>query len=1396
MLLAKGLESTTLTGRWQAIDGGNLKMKFRFLVSIALLTFLLLPFVAADPIQISGKVLLPGGTALPEAEVSLLPLLDPLTAAIRTFSGASPEPAAWTLTDDDGRFKLMAPGSGLWRVRISAPGFVPLESRLTPLLETHELPDAELVDDTGIVVRVTNQDGQPVNGAMVRSDTERGRYRFSQQTWQNPMRHGVTGEDGSVRLSRAERESISIQIYAAGYGFQQRRNIRGTVASFDLAPAVPQTIEVRDSHGTLMAGVAVHIGRHAMPAGMTGANGRLTLRPAISGATDLTCAASDGRRLDTTISAVSPTDETPHTYTLPDQSVLNGRMIDKITLEAISGGLVWDAEDPMTAVTTDNAGGFTLSGPSRKRLQITSGAQGYLSGRVIEYQLMDDGRAGPVLVLAPAAAIEGSVLDQDGKPISGAEVTLDVRQAPGSFMRIEIGGGGDRPRVLTNSRGKFRLSPVDPENNYTLGVSSEGFAPGDQKIDDLEPYRTKTGVRIELNQGRSVTGIVVDSDGNPLTECFISMQAAATESGGPMALSMGNDSQQGAFETASDAEGLFEIAGLPVGKFDLTAKRSGFASHSLPAIDVTAEEKPIDLGEITLQAGERLQGVVLDRSGQPVEGVEVRVKEPGPMMMMMGGGGGEESEPDGLTDIGGWYQLVDLSPDTGYNISFSRKGYIQGNLSGVQAPSGEPLEITLDPSSKIIGHVLDPDGEPLANAQVSLERTRKVQMGGMAMVMMMMESAQTDRAGRFIFEDQEPGKINLSAVATGYQKADLTDLEIPQGEDLEDVLLPLPVGAVLDGRVLTPDGKPAIGASVMKVEEGAQEMIHDMGGNSTDGNGNFRLVGLAPGTYSIQARHEAYPRTVKEITLKEGHNKIELMFTGGQEVSGRIIDTGGEPISNASIQLASAGHFGGGPSAQSDHDGRFEIAGVQDGDYNLLVSAEDHAPSKARQINVAGQPVSGVEISLETGTAIFGRISGIQPEKFARVNVNVEGSRLNGFSDAKVNHTGDYRLEHLRPGTYNVTARLSNSGLQAREQITVEAGQPEVRLDLQFGGGVTLSGQAVQGDTPVAGAMLYAENLDTEHSGWSSTDHKGNFSIEGLDPGSYKLSLQDMQTGLAYRETVELATSREILLEVPTASVVGRVVDSADNRPLAGVTVKLESIDPDSSKMFPDHVTTSDLNGRFIIDNVGDGNWTLTADKQGYGAVSESVTVQFERASETLKLALDPTDGLVLEARLPSGAIPDQLTIAVLDPAGSLLTGGNFATGENGKVRISTVPAGSWELLVSASGSAVSNLRADAPGDTLMVGLQPACRLVVNVPELADSETIAMVRLRGSDGLPFRSPGFGGMPRSEWRVRAGRTELNTLPPGNWTINVNTSDGRSWTGSATTTAGLMAEATLE
>ena len=72
------------------------------------------------------------------------------------------------------------------------------------------------------------------------------------------------------------------------------------------------------------------------------------------------------------------------------------------------------------------------------------------------------------------------------------------------------------------------------------------------------------------------------------------------------------------------------------------------------------------------------------------------------------------------------------------------------------------------------------------------------------------------------------------------------------------------------------------------------------------------------------------------------------------------------------------------------------------------------------------------------------------------------------------------------------------------------------------------------------------------HSASGRTDASGNFALEGLVAGTYWLELRQWETGLSHGESVDVAASREIVLDVPSARIVGSVVDATDRRPVAG----------------------------------------------------------------------------------------------------------------------------------------------------------------------------------------------------------------------------------------------------
>src|SRR5262249_41379778 len=152
--------------------------------------------------------------------------------------------------------------------------------------------------------------------------------------------------------------------------------------------------------------------------------------------------------------------------------------------------------------------------------------------------------------------------------------------------------------------------------------------------------------------------------------------------------------------------------------------------------------------------------------------------------------------------------------------------------------------------------------------------------------------------------------------------------------------------------------------------------------------------------------------------------------------------------------------------------------------------------------------------------------------------------------------------------------------------------------DLVFGQGLTLSGHALVGDAPLKGAQILAQGTDVNHSGWGHTDGEGAFRIEGLVPGTYTVGLRQWESGISRDETVEVTASRDVTIRIPTARVVGRIVDSMDRRPIAGASVALAlKGDTSARPAMGGYNATSDLDGKFQVPNVPDGAWTLTASR-------------------------------------------------------------------------------------------------------------------------------------------------------------------------------------------------------
>ena len=114
-------------------------------------------------------------------------------------------------------------------------------------------------------------------------------------------------------------------------------------------------------------------------------------------------------------------------------------------------------------------------------------------------------------------------------------------------------------------------------------------------------------------------------------------------------------------------------------------------------------------------------------------------------------------------------------------------------------------------------------------------------------------------------------------------------------------------GAVLTGRVLTPEGTPAAGVRVGVSGDSRYASTNDVGKTSVEGR--YRIAGLAPGAYYVNIAREtqswiAEPLTT-EIMLTEGKETAapDLRTRPGAVATGRILTPEGAPAANAGVRI-------------------------------------------------------------------------------------------------------------------------------------------------------------------------------------------------------------------------------------------------------------------------------------------------------------------------------------------------------------------------------------------------------------------------------------------------------------------------------------------------------------
>ena len=286
--------------------------------------------------------------------------------------------------------------------------------------------------------------------------------------------------------------------------------------------------------------------------------------------------------------------------------------------------------------------------------------------------------------------------------------------------------------------------------------------------------------------------------------------------------------------------------------------------------------------------------------------------------------------------------------------------------------------------------------------------------------------ASTDAHGRFELRDLPAGRYTLTASKSGFVSLQYgqrrpsesgTPLEIRDAQVLEKVVIGLPRGSVIGGRITDEFGEPIANAVVSAMRygySGGTRRLMAASGNArdtTDDQGQFRLFGLAPGEYVISAMLRAggpeaadpagestgypptyYPGTAnvaeaQRVTLSVSHEQQGITFaliaTRLVRVTGAVINSQGAPVTEGMIMLAPAGSqvrpIGNAISTRLDSGGQFRLTNVAPGRYIAQVRTNrgrnPGEPEFGRQdITVGSDDLHGVVVVTGPGARVRGQI--------------------------------------------------------------------------------------------------------------------------------------------------------------------------------------------------------------------------------------------------------------------------------------------------------------------------------------------------------------------------------------------------------------------------------------
>lgn len=519
-----------------------------------------------------------------------------------------------------------------------------------------------------------------------------------------------------------------------------------------------------------------------------------------------------------------------------------------------------------------------------------------------------------------------------------------------------------------------------------------------------------------------------------------------------------------------------------------------------------AESTPkIEPSQLLLE-GSRVEGRVVDRLGQPLEGITVSlfaidgslVRIPRPL------GKTTRSASDGSFEFG------DLPAGVALGVSAESTGLARVELEFEPPLRGETragLELRLESAIVLRGVVRGARKSPLAGAEVRVEPARS----SFGMTPASGVTATTDAFGGYAIDGLARTLYRVVATAPGHAptmvEKSLIAVTLRPEARLDIDLDPL-VG-IARGRVVDDEGGGVAAATIVAVA--GEHQVE----TTSAADGTFALEQLAEREYSTSARANGmFSRG--ETLVRPGTQDVKLRLGRNGAVIGRAAAGNARTPARIVAELFRVGRSKQLVARNVFESAEFRFDDVVPGRYLVAIEADGAARTESAEIEVdAGGAADLGSIALASGGTVEARLRGARDG----VPLSLVRGDLSPANPAWMQHAvfappnqraltrgGAARFEHVLPGVYTLFAVPEKGlpsiarGVEVREGETTSV--PE--FEIEAGGAIVgraldLLGAAVVGRAAIATGPGGERRVEI--------DDEGYFAFGGLSAGDWSVTV-------------------------------------------------------------------------------------------------------------------------------------------------------------------------------------------------------------------------------------------------------------------------------------------------